>query len=258
MQHTLYRQRLTCLPIGILIVLLTLTACGIIQPESQALAPTETAPANSQPTPPANWASRWLEGVPCSPPCWEGITPGETPASKALEILQRNPIVASAKITTSPLFPNEGNVDWTWKDGGTGGSASFNAQASPQTIDSISVAFPSRFRLSDVMKAYGDPSHIIATAGYNPDIGSGTSAGLVTAYRSHGFAVTADPVLSPDTPLYVIVFFPPSESGMDAAFRVAADHPDFVVPWQGFRGFEFYCRTDLKSKACQDYQKTQK
>src|SRR5688572_2209141 len=37
--------------------------------------------------------THWIDGIPCEPPCWQGITPGQTTAFQAVEILRSNAIV---------------------------------------------------------------------------------------------------------------------------------------------------------------------
>src|SRR5690349_18800910 len=58
---------------------------------------------------------RWLSGIPCRPPCWEGIIPGETSATKAGETLSANPMFTKVEMAKSPLsFDNGGSVDYEW------------------------------------------------------------------------------------------------------------------------------------------------
>src|SRR5262249_40010397 len=35
-------------------------------------------PIEGKPAPPDDWTYRWLQGIPCVAPCWEGITVGQT------------------------------------------------------------------------------------------------------------------------------------------------------------------------------------
>lgn len=69
-----------------------------------ASSPVETARPSPSPTEmssltesalPEDWSYRWLKGIPCRPPCWEGITPGQTTAREAEEILRQSPIIGS-------------------------------------------------------------------------------------------------------------------------------------------------------------------
>lgn len=200
-----------------------------------------------------DWPSRWLKGIPCRPPCWEGITPGRTTAAEAVEILKSNPLIATAERSTTTLFPELGYVEWNWVSGDKGGEANYNAHTPTQTIYIIYPYFPwSPFRLSDVIEAYGEPSHVIGTASH-----SRTNLGeieyiLRIMYRPQGFMLldysVVKPVLNADLSLRRIVFFAPTDEGFAAALAGASEHPDRLVPWQGFKDFDFYCRGEACSE----------
>ena len=44
---------------------------------------------------------RWLSGIPCALPCWEGVTPGRTSAGEAAQILNANPLFSAVAIDNS-------------------------------------------------------------------------------------------------------------------------------------------------------------
>lgn len=207
-------------------------------------------------TPPAtltpDWETRWLKKVPCAPPCWEGITPGKTTAMEALQKLQTNPLIASAE-----LMPKYGAVTWKWQNGEDGGALSFH-DTSSQVIDRINPYLPS-VRLNDVIRSYGEPSHIQAYAAPGVDIGSGIYYDLNLIYDSKGIVLTLPntlsvkekPLIKEDMPMNVY-FFAPSPSGLPS---VAQDtlhlaNREFILPWQGLRDFDFYCRDGMDGKIC--------
>ena len=64
------------------------------------------------PTPDYEWTTRWLKGIPCRLPCWEGVTPGQTRKDEAVDILKRNPIIASVVITDSYDWRDDGYIIW--------------------------------------------------------------------------------------------------------------------------------------------------
>jgi hypothetical protein len=196
--------------------------------------------------------ARWLTGVPCRPPCWEGITPGQTTADEAVKLLQHNPSIATAEQVILPAVKDYGKVIWTWREGDTGGSASFHPGQAPLTIYETDVGFSQPLQLREVIQAYGDPSHVIATAGYNPDHGSGRSRNAVIVYRTQGFALTIDPDIRADTLVHVVKFFPATSEGLTNTFPEVAEYPDLLVAWQGVQDFAFYCRTPPQSNACPD------
>ncbi len=213
-----------------------------------------TLPSPTKQLPPQDWPYRWLKGVPCRPPCWEGITPGQTTPAEAAEILRRSSLIATVEVTTTRLTPEMGEVRWSWvgKEGRDGGWAVFHSQTPSSPIYAIYPYFPASFRLGDVIQAYGEPSHIIAKAFRRPD-SEGVDYDLGLLYRSHGFILGVGgpmkPVLSLDTLLERVSFFAPSDEGLQAVLGGAADHPEWVVPWQGMKDFDYYC-TDTKGNPC--------
>jgi len=201
-----------------------------------------------KPPPPEDWPNRWIQGIPCRPPCWEGIMPGQTAAAEAVEILAQSPVIATVEMTISPLIPEDGYVTWTWTGIEGGGQALFHAQAPAASIYLIEPYYPTSFRLGDVIQAYGEPSHIIARSYHGPDIGSGIFYDLRIVYRSQGFLLIDGgpnkPVLDADTRFERVVFFALSDEGLQAALAGAAAYPEWLNPWQGIKNFDFYCRDE--------------
>ena len=170
-----------------------------------------------------------------------------------MEILQRSPLIATVEITTVPLFPEERAVEWTWvSTGQEGGVASFHAQKPSSPIYYLHPYLPASFSLGDVIQAYGEPSHIIAKAFPRPD-SEGFDYDLRILYRSQGFILldggAIKPVLNADTLFGSVVFFALNEEGLRAALAGAADHPEWVIPWQGMKDYDYYC-TDIAGKPC--------
>ncbi len=248
-------KRLPGLRAGIIVVLVV-TVVGLgacVSPQGTPSTATLVKPTTSptKPLPPADWPYRWLKGIPCQPPCWEGITPGKTTAAEAVEILQRSPLIATVEIITVPLFPEERAVEWTWvSTGREGGVASFHVQKPSSPIYYLHPYLPASFSLGDVIQAYGEPSHIIAKVFYVED---NVSYDLRILYRSQGFILLdgglSKPVLNMDTLFGSVIFFAPNDEGLRAALAGAADHPEWVVPWQGMKDFDYYC-TDIKGNPC--------
>ena len=101
-------------------LLIALTACAVAQTQvatptsvststpttpPQTVAPTLTllTPTPTKPPPPEDWQYRWLKKILCSAPCVEGITPGKTTATEAVELLSQNPLVENVKKTPITL-----------------------------------------------------------------------------------------------------------------------------------------------------------
>src|SRR5947209_4744604 len=79
----------------LLYIIINLSTCGEeIDSSASTITPTIGA---TKPAPPPDWQYRWLKGIPCKPPCFEGITPGKTTAEEAVKLLQQNPMAAYVK-----------------------------------------------------------------------------------------------------------------------------------------------------------------
>src|SRR6478736_975866 len=82
-------------------------------------------------TPQLNWETDWLHSMPCTPPCWQGITPGKTLARDVVKILQNSQLIKSAE-----LNEKYHTISWKWQGGQIGGEASYH-NPDNQIIDRI-------------------------------------------------------------------------------------------------------------------------
>src|SRR5690349_8873700 len=89
--HPPTRQRLwlLILVLGLIVV----GAIALVSLLAARLSPTRASV-------PAEVARHWLAGIPCAPPCWEGITPGQTTLPEALRILKANPAIDPTSVLT--------------------------------------------------------------------------------------------------------------------------------------------------------------
>jgi len=193
-------------------------------------------PSNSStPLPKLEWETRWLKGIPCSPPCWEGIIPGQTPANEVRKILELNPIITKLEQTL-------GYVDWEWGKESGGGSAVYDKQTQGQFIYSIDLEYPRPFTLNEITQAYGEPSNISASVVRDPE-GTGASYNLYIIYLDKGFALIEDSrkeiSFNSTLELKKLMFFIP---GIDGYLKAMPGMRSDVKTWQGFKGFNFYCR----------------
>ncbi|MBI5934474.1 MAG: hypothetical protein HY867_12265 [Chloroflexi bacterium] len=53
----------------------------------------------------------------CSWPCWQGITPGVTKSSDALQLLLVSPVVSKSTVQSYEQRPGKGYAHWEWKIG---------------------------------------------------------------------------------------------------------------------------------------------
>lgn len=103
---------------------------------------------------------RWLNGIPCEPPCWEGVTPGETTYLEAERIWSKNPLFKEVITRSSPskaiyLTLNTAPFLFT-------AAAPYELSNLQSHIYLIRVQPFTRFKLIDLINAFGSPSHVIA------------------------------------------------------------------------------------------------
>jgi len=122
------------------------------------------------------------------------------------------------------------------------------------TISTIYPDYPTSVKLGDVIKAYGEPSHVLARALPNPDSDSCTFD-LRIIYRSQGFVLTEGALsklnLSENTFLDLAIFAPSDENAFEEVLAGGATSLDWIQPWQGIQSFDFYCKDFEHGKACQ-------
>ncbi|MBN9391034.1 MAG: hypothetical protein J0I20_23600 [Chloroflexi bacterium] len=218
-------------------------------------------PGTSKPVGPDGWQNRWLKGIPCRAPCFEGIIPGKTTATEALKLLQQNPLVINAKLNLhSPSSNSTNSITWEWSflptdDTSTGGEMDIYLNKPDQLINYIVPYFHSEYSLQEIIKAYGEPSHVSANFTINPNYS--ISYGLAIYYQNVGLSLSTGSIsrkgepnkltLTPQTTFGSIVFYAPDLTGKIVYTPVPQD-PAILIPWQGYKDFDFYCRDAVKTQ----------
>jgi hypothetical protein len=214
----------------------------------------EPLPISTKSPPPVDWQFRWVRGIPCSPPCWEGITPGKTLVHRAAEILSENPLIYTVTVKTNHLPPETGFVIWKWAAEPVyqGGQAEFDLHAPTQTITNIQPYYRVDFRLGDIIQAYGAPDFIFARAYRENNLERAYSLRVV--YLTKGFLLSnreiSKPTLNVDTLLSDVYFYIPTMDGLESVLSGLSYHPEWLIPWEGMRGFDFYCRDEENKPNC--------
>lgn len=259
--------------IVLLIVLLTLTSCGDqrtsdtystlsnIPTVTNISATTNTeilvTPSNSsagttmtpKTTLPIGWQDNWLKGVPCKPPCWEGITPGKTTLDEALKLLKQNLTITN----TWTIANNDGSggVGWNWsnkpynKNGVTslGGGIGYDKH---QIITYIYIE-PRMYKIGEIIQTYGEPNAVIAAPMRVSPENNIINYHLQFIYLNQGFALGTifekEPSINADVGLDRVVFFPPGTYDQHTSLDNISEQ--MMVPWQGFKDFRFYCRQKI-------------
>lgn len=185
---------------------------------------------------------QWLKGIPCRVPCWNGITPGKTSASEALQIFKKDRNIRIKTFGPSTLFRDDGAIEWEWIDSKAAGAISYHAQVSGEPVYQIGLSFPQPMKLGELMQVYGNPTHIIVESDNNFEDTSIHTYFIGIIYQSLGLSLglTTDskPTLSPETAFQGVVQNIP---GSNLFMQWEGDSRN-ELPWQGFKGFDFYCR----------------
>jgi hypothetical protein len=219
---------------------------------SNLVTPNLTSVTTNAPNFSDNLQYRWLKGVPCFLPCWEGIVIGRTKAPEAVELLKKNPLIGEVRnisgLNSSSNKNDQGVIVWdipnqpsTIKPYGNGGTIIYNI--SDQVIISIAPSFRDFYKLSDIQKAYGEPSNIIATVGLGEN---GYSYAVRLLYLSKGLTLelhndnrNTKPILNPESTLKFPQFYDPNLEGYKKVFTF---NSKTFLDWEGFKPFEYYCR----------------
>ncbi len=111
------------------------------------------------------YINKFLTNPTCTPPCWEHITPGITKPEEAKIYLKSVPEVFDVefKSTTST---NKIYLAWFFYDSADSGAAGGDLEK----INYISLGINSDLRLSEIVKAYGEPTHVKVSM-CKPDFG---------------------------------------------------------------------------------------
>lgn len=200
-----------------------------------------------------DWQTRWLRGIPCSPPCWEGVTPGQTSALDAVAILRASPVISNAKLYDSGSH-YYGSIDWDWTSDGQGGGLYFDIRGPLHAVIRIEPRYPTSIWLTDVIQAYGEPSHIVALRRDNVEAReTGRDIyDLQLVYFSRGFELDegtsySKPTLRDSQYFANLLLFAPTAEGF---FQATGIPSEFLVPWQGFKDFQFYCVDQRTLEPC--------
>lgn len=215
--------------------------------------PSATSTIGAQGTPSSfelDWEKKWLLGNPCLPPCWEGIVPGKTSLIEAKIILQNLEYVSPTSIADSISIANTqvGSLEWAWinSDEGSGGGAVFEASSDGEVIVQIGLVFPKLLLVQEVVDAFGNPSHVYAAADYGPEPQQGDipfrSMSLLFSDKSM-LLTTRDDDIGPRLKVIAVHF-------MSDAMPTGISNPGWLVEWQGYQSFEFYCRDEYEGRAC--------
>jgi hypothetical protein len=189
-----------------------------------------------------NLQNQWLLGKLCNPPCWAGIIPGETTANEAFELLNNLPEIANIKRYEDDMY---GEFDWDWVGvNNSGGRIFFDVSSPNQIVETIlpdmTGYFDSSISLGEVIKVYGEPTHIRVKKHGPTDGVHGyeipVSYGVEFIWLSQGFAGESglseqDTQLNSNMSLFTLAFFTPSLEGY---LNYQGNVGKTIQTWDGF------------------------
>ena len=201
---------------------------------------------------PVDWQKRWLNGVPCSVPCWEGITPGLTTMHDAFTILRQSPLTADVSLRRQGKL---GSLHWNWRSGQEGGWAYFSADDPNEIITDIDPSV-GPMRLGDAIAVFGEPTDVV-TNDVCP-VGSVRFYEFSVAYRSRGLKLNrlldrSVPMVSSELVVPSISFRDPKmlDSQLNLPGTGSKNGASAkVTPWNGFDDFFAYSGTSGDAFRC--------
>lgn len=190
-----------------------------------------------------NTEYRWLLGVPCKLPCWEGITMGQSNSDQVVKALQNNPFITN--ITTEGL-----DIGFQWSNKTISGKNLTTNGVMAVRLDNQhtanSIYLLQNVKLGQIIVKYGQPTYVIAVKVLspeqeNPEKSSFTyvlrllfpNYGLILVTEMyHKYDITVDLI---GTPIFV-------KPDLPAAKDFIREERATILPYQGFNSFDFYCR----------------
>jgi len=187
---------------------------------------------------------RWLNGLPCRLPCWEGITPGKTSATEAFDLLQSNPLIDQVNIINEKDY---GEINWRWRtEDNSGGRLFFRIV--DQLVYAILPGIKSQINLGDVIQAYNEPNYVSVKKINNTNLGNvqtdtPTSYSANIIWISNGFTVSSfltnesDMLLDQYRSVGLTAIFEPSKSGYLA---YQGNSGASMIIWHGYDDAQEY------------------
>ncbi len=226
-----------------IVLTLTLVACGDdsqpASPPAAVITPTTT------PTPVPDWRKRWLQGIPCRLPCWEGITPGITSYDEALKLLSADKRITNIRTYSSNIpktaYNNKAEelkvIEWSW--GGLAQGEILTKSDGYEEVKYLRPGYGISFSLKEIMAAYGEPQFIQA---YTQLDDVGQTYGLVLIFKDKGFAIDTGGIkpitLEESLTFRDFVIFGPDIENLKLQIVV---RDEWLQSWQGFKDYDYSC-----------------
>ncbi|NWJ46169.1 MAG: hypothetical protein HXX08_09845 [Chloroflexi bacterium] len=238
---------------GFILVQLTLVACSDATTTpltaAKATSPVNSPIANS---PTATLTTldlqkRWLQGIPCRLPCWEGITPGITTFDEAINLLSKIPRVTNIQFATyfSPVFGPQGKegeeevkaATWNWGADIKGGTLLAYPDGEKK-IRFINPNYYTNFTLKEAIAFYGELQYIIPYT--QMDHVQTYSLEFIFADKGFLLATTATKplVLEENITLGEFDVYGPTLADLKLMIPI---RDEYIQTWKGFKDYDYSC-----------------
>jgi hypothetical protein len=173
-----------------------------------------------------------LSGLPCAPPCWQGLTPGDIIEPKELAaFLEEFPSISNYKI-------GEFGVSWVWQWEQAKNAYPNSIGLDEQVITRISLTINKKLTIDQVLSKYSPPYAIdVALAG----LPEKSYVKLRLIYPLQGMTLVVylpqkNPQLRPETEIKEVVYVAPFDSYQDWK-----DAQTDVIPFFEWPGYGSIC-----------------
>jgi len=185
----------------------------------------------------------FMTDIPCTAPCWQGIVPGETSRSQAMQILEDSPYIRKGSLQEAGTS-EVGGVMWWWYAPGRRLKSSISWRG--DVVQKITLGLTYDLTVDQVVSKFGPPEAI--------DIGTGGvpehSYWIINLYypgmgiQFKAYTPEFEDLLEPSTAVEVAQFFVASSlekrvedvfggDGYGAEYAVS-HRMNLMRPWQGY------------------------
>jgi hypothetical protein len=167
---------------------------------------------------------------PCAPPCFHGITVGQTTFADALNLLKKDPAFANIQ---DQSFPNGFKVaTWSTAQGQQPSCCHMSADQNTGLVDVILINLAPNLAAWQIIRKYGPPAYVSYVDYSQQEV----ALGLV--YPKQGFVTWMVPggpnsKLEPSNPVVVVLYTDPNE------FNMILDTATFQG-WNGYLPYKTY------------------
>jgi hypothetical protein len=179
--------------------------------------------------------TRWLNGEPCSPPCWENIQPDSTP-SQAIDLLKQSPIIDPSSVYLDERKDEGiGVITWVFASDSTTWSGRLAYPLTKSNISGISLTVPD-LCLKEIIEAYGEPDYLHLIAYQVADVVNLIWQSYSFVYEKKLDSPTED--ISDNVCGGTIIQFPVSTAleAIPSPYFMGASE-EYFVPWTGYGAY---------------------